>query len=426
LPAEQSTFSGAMVALKQILAALNAPGMITSISFSFKQLKRKLAETLLISVDDAIFEMHKEAIKERYSKLFTKYRATSATGDEIAAHVPKKARKRPISHGEEEDGHRRASDEREDRTMTSSASGSELLHHGGESAISDAAPVSDKPSRDFHRLTVAELKIFLADAGVNFDKFKRKSEYVAAAESVAPLEKDGSIAELITIASSEDDQSAQTSSALVAPSVVLISSSDDEEAPVLTVSRVGGGRTLGVAVGTPASNRAPLSQPIKPIGTVSDRGRLIFDPVFDANGVEVEVDEDYRESNDVLYGRLSIKTVGIQHYRGVIHVQEAVFLIREPRNPYDPNAIRVDNISRVQIGHIAAKDGNESATIFHHPNPFECNTTLSGTAGALAPLMDHASPYKPRFEATLAKQLSYSCDTTLDIFGLREVNNFSK
>ena len=125
-----------MVALKQILAALNAPGMITSISLSFKQLKHKLAETLLISVDDAIFEMHKEAIKERYSKLFTKYRATSATGDEIAAHVPKKARKRPISHGEEEDGHRRASDEREDRTMTirkqRSASGSELLHHGGE------------------------------------------------------------------------------------------------------------------------------------------------------------------------------------------------------------------------------------------------------------------------------------------------------
>ena len=419
-----------MVALKQILAALNAPGIISSLSLSFKQLKCKLAETLLISVDDAIFEMHKEAIKERYSKLFTKYRATSTTGDEIAAHVPKKAKKRLISHGEEEDGHRRASDEREDRTMTirkqRSASSSELLNHGGESAIADSAPVSDKPSKDFHRLTVAELKIFLGDAGVNFDKFKRKSEYVAAAESVAPLEKDSNITGLITIASSEDEQSAQTSSALLAPSIVLISSSDDEEAPVLTVSRVTGGRALGVVVGTPASNRPPLSQPTQPIGTVSDRGRLMFGPVFDANGVEVEVDEDYRESNDVLYGRLSIKTVGIQHYRGVIHVQEAVFLIREPRNPYDPNAIRVDNISRVQIGHIAAKDGNERATIFHHPKPFECNPTLSGTAGALAPLMDHASPYKPRFEATLARQLAYSCDTTLDIFGLREVNTFSK
>jgi hypothetical protein len=358
-----------MIALKQILAALNEPGIVSSPSLNFKQLKRKLAGKLLVSFDDAIFETHKAAIKERYVKLFNKYLAAPTTDDIVTVHVHKKA-KIHISQGEDDDGHRRASAMAEERTTTSrkprAASTSEVLNHVGESAIADAASMSDKSSKDFHRRTIAELKIILADAGVNFDKFKRKSEYVAAAESVARDEKDGKIAGLITIASSDDEPSARTASALVAPSIVLISSSDDDETPVPTVSRVTaavtGGRALATVVATSASNRALVNRPIQPISAVSDRGGLMFNPVFDANGVEIEVDEDYRESNDVLYGRLNIKTVGIQHYRGVIHVQEAVFLIREPRNPYDPNAIRVDNISRVQIGHIAAKDGKERST----------------------------------------------------------------
>ncbi|CAN0544148.1 unnamed protein product, partial [Ectocarpus sp. 8 AP-2014] len=36
--------------------------------------------------------------------------------------------------------------------------------------------------------------------------------------------------------------------------------------------------------------------------------------------------------------------------RGVAHLGEFVDLVREPNNPYDRNAIRVDNLTRQQVG----------------------------------------------------------------------------
>ena len=221
------------------------------------------------------------------------------------------------------------------------------------SPAAEAAP----PSTDFGQLTVAELKTLLANAGVACDKFKKKSEYIAAAEALAQPNTDPSAP--VMISSSDDDKSAQAASKLVKPSVVIISSSDDEE-PTQSAQLLSVARGSGRAFGGSAASVTPVSQP-KP--TVAVRGALMFDPIFDANGVQIDVDEDYRESNDVLYGKLNIKTVGIQHYRGVIHVQETVFLIREPRNPYDSNAIRVDNLSRAQIGHIAAKDGKKTCCL---------------------------------------------------------------
>lgn len=53
-----------------------------------------------------------------------------------------------------------------------------------------------------------------------------------------------------------------------------------------------------------------------------------------------------------LYGTLSTKVVGIRYYTGHATVGEFVLVRREPRNLYDPNAIRVDNVQRNQIGHI--------------------------------------------------------------------------
>lgn len=39
--------------------------------------------------------------------------------------------------------------------------------------------------------------------------------------------------------------------------------------------------------------------------------------------------------------------------RGVAHQGEFVDLVREPNNPYDRNAIRVDNLSHQQVGWFA-------------------------------------------------------------------------
>lgn len=49
---------------------------------------------------------------------------------------------------------------------------------------------------------------------------------------------------------------------------------------------------------------------------------------------------------------LHTKIVGVRYYRGYASVGERVLLRREPNNPYDKNAIRVDNVMGQQIGHI--------------------------------------------------------------------------
>ncbi|KAJ3278488.1 hypothetical protein HK104_002295 [Borealophlyctis nickersoniae] len=46
------------------------------------------------------------------------------------------------------------------------------------------------------------------------------------------------------------------------------------------------------------------------------------------------------------------KIVGLNHYRGITNKKEKVTIIREPRNPYDRNALRVDNTMNQQVGHI--------------------------------------------------------------------------
>ncbi|XP_042457247.1 putative SWI/SNF-related matrix-associated actin-dependent regulator of chromatin subfamily A member 3-like 1 [Zingiber officinale] len=70
-------------------------------------------------------------------------------------------------------------------------------------------------------------------------------------------------------------------------------------------------------------------------------------------------------SDAVLVGFVLADIVGLRHYSGVIRGREMVGLVREPLNPYDPNAIKVLNTRTVQVGHIQR-----------------------GSAAALAPLID--------------------------------------
>ncbi len=44
--------------------------------------------------------------------------------------------------------------------------------------------------------------------------------------------------------------------------------------------------------------------------------------------------------------------MGVQYYTGYATVGEYVLVRREPRNQYDSNALRVENVQRDQIGHI--------------------------------------------------------------------------
>ncbi|RIB17795.1 hypothetical protein C2G38_2186386 [Gigaspora rosea] len=93
-------------------------------------------------------------------------------------------------------------------------------------------------------------------------------------------------------------------------------------------------------------------------------------------------DNDENESF-VLYGNAKTKIVGIQYYNGIINKGEAVTLIREPSNPYDKNAIRVDNIMCVQVGHIPRDVAAALA-------PLTDNATIIGIGGVYqTPLQLH-------------------------------------
>uniref|UniRef100_A0A8D0DXH8 Helicase like transcription factor n=1 Tax=Salvator merianae TaxID=96440 RepID=A0A8D0DXH8_SALMN len=62
------------------------------------------------------------------------------------------------------------------------------------------------------------------------------------------------------------------------------------------------------------------------------------------------VDEDFDSS--VLFGTLRGTVVGLRYYTGVVSNNEMVALQREPNNPYDKNAVKVNNVNGDQVGHI--------------------------------------------------------------------------
>ncbi|XP_047134466.1 helicase-like transcription factor isoform X1 [Hydra vulgaris] len=63
-------------------------------------------------------------------------------------------------------------------------------------------------------------------------------------------------------------------------------------------------------------------------------------------------DSEDEENAEILYGHFTADIVGIRYYNGRVNNKEMVSLYREPLNQYDKNAIRVDNVSGQQVGHI--------------------------------------------------------------------------
>ena len=92
-----------------------------------------------------------------------------------------------------------------------------------------------------------------------------------------------------------------------------------------------------------------------------------------------EDEQDEEASTFVASGECQI--VGIRYYNGVAHPGEFVILVREPHNPYDRNAIRVDNMHGDKVGHIKAT-----------------------SAKHLAPIMDNATRLHVRIEGTIPRK----------------------
>ncbi|KAI6382048.1 hypothetical protein MCOR25_000925 [Pyricularia grisea] len=99
-----------------------------------------------------------------------------------------------------------------------------------------------------------------------------------------------------------------------------------------------------------------------------------------------------------LYGSLDVRIVGCRYYNGIVSPGELTICRREPTNPYDVNAIRVDNVQGAQIGHFPRKiveklapyiDANDiviEAKIMGEKTAFDCPAKIFvfGTSEPLA------------------------------------------
>ncbi|XP_035745927.1 helicase-like transcription factor [Egretta garzetta] len=78
----------------------------------------------------------------------------------------------------------------------------------------------------------------------------------------------------------------------------------------------------------------------------SSLGLEDFLSVGDTSGTEEDTD------SAILYGTLRGSIVGLRYYTGIVNNNEMVALQREPNNPYDKNAVKVNNVNGDQVGHI--------------------------------------------------------------------------
>ena len=99
----------------------------------------------------------------------------------------------------------------------------------------------------------------------------------------------------------------------------------------------------------PTSSQPPPSQ------SLASASRNQRDAWADNNAGDeiIDLSQDVDEGFGWLcVGAIDGKIVGIRYYDGYATVGEQVMIKREPGNPYDSNAIRVNNVQGTQIGHL--------------------------------------------------------------------------
>jgi SWI/SNF-related matrix-associated actin-dependent regulator of chromatin subfamily A3 len=100
-----------------------------------------------------------------------------------------------------------------------------------------------------------------------------------------------------------------------------------------------------------SSQSASGSQP-RPSQSLNARdpwGAVEADEEDEILDLSQDVDEGF---GWVCVGAIDGKIVGIRYYDGYATMGEQVMIRREPGNPYDSNAIRINNVQGTQIGHL--------------------------------------------------------------------------
>lgn len=99
------------------------------------------------------------------------------------------------------------------------------------------------------------------------------------------------------------------------------------------------------------------------------------------------------------FGDIPTKVVGIRFYNGYANRGEQILMRREPGNPYDSNAIRVDNVAGIQIGHIPRNMASKLAH-FMDAEWLHLEGELSGDIGQFdCPLLVHSYGPDPQTDA---------------------------
>ncbi|XP_010003057.1 PREDICTED: helicase-like transcription factor [Chaetura pelagica] len=105
----------------------------------------------------------------------------------------------------------------------------------------------------------------------------------------------------------------------------------------------------------------------------------------DPSGSEEDTD------SAVLYGTLRGSVVGLRYYTGIVNNNEMVALQREPNNPYDKNAVKVNNVSGDQVGHIKK----------------ELAAALAGIMDSKLALIEGVVPYGAKNAFAMPVQMSF-------------------
>ncbi|NXN52398.1 HLTF factor, partial [Rynchops niger] len=105
----------------------------------------------------------------------------------------------------------------------------------------------------------------------------------------------------------------------------------------------------------------------------------------DTSGTEEDTD------SAILYGTLRGSVVGLRYYTGIVNNNEMVALQREPSNPYDKNAVKVNNVNGDQVGHIKK----------------ELAAALAGIMDNKLALIEGVVPYGAKNTFTMPVQMSF-------------------
>ncbi|KAF5872570.1 putative rad5-like protein [Botrytis fragariae] len=122
----------------------------------------------------------------------------------------------------------------------------------------------------------------------------------------------------------------------------------------------------------------------------------------------IDLSQDVEEGFGwVLVGALDGKIVGVRFYEGYATAGEQVMIRREPGNPYDSNAIRINNVRGTQIGHLPRELAAKLAG-FLDARTIVMEGVLTGEKRAYdcPVLLKIYGPADPAVRANLEKQLA--------------------